>query len=156
MEASEYRVVETLRDGRRLEIRALQPSDREGLLTAVANLSPQALQRRFFAPKRGFSEREIEYYVNVDFVSHVALVALLEEAGRPMVVGGARYIVTVPGRAEVAFAVDDAHQGQGIGTRLMKHLAASARAAGMAELVAEVLPENAPMLKIFESSGLAM
>ena len=29
-----------------------------------------------------------------------------------------------------------------------------ARAAGLGELVAEVLPDNAPMLKVFERSGL--
>jgi ribosomal protein S18 acetylase RimI-like enzyme len=156
MNASEYTAVETLRDGRWLEIRAFKPADRAGLLDAVAKLSPQGLQRRFFAPKRAFSEKEIEYFVNVDFVSHVALVAVLEEAGRPVIAAGARYIVTEPGRAEVAFAVDDAHQSLGIATHLMRHLAAIARHAKIAALVAEVLPENAPMLKVFEKSGLAM
>lgn len=156
MNASEYSDAETLRDGRRLEIRALRPSDRDGMLEAVAHLSPQALQRRFFAPKRAFSEKEIEYFLHVDFVNHVALVAVLAEDGKPVIVGGARYIVTETGCAEVAFAVDDAHQGMGIGTRLMRHLAAIARGAGMTELIAEVLPENTPMLKVFEKSGLRM
>ena len=54
--------------------------------------------------------------------SHVALVAVLNEQERPAIVGGARYIVTAPGAAEVAFAVDDAHQGRGIGGLLMRHL----------------------------------
>lgn len=156
MDASKYSAVETLRDGRRLEIRALKPADRAGLLDAVAKTSMQGLQRRFFAPKRAFSEKEIAYFVNVDFVSHVALVAELEEAGRPVIAGGARYIVTEPGHAEAAFLVDDAHQGLGIATCLMRHLAAIARDAKLSALVAEVLPENAPMLKVFEKSGLAM
>src|SRR5262249_43199315 len=84
-----------------------------------------------------------------------ALVAVVEEDGRPIIVGGARYIVSRPGAAEVAFAVDDAHQGQGIGPVLMRHLVEIARRAGLAELHAEVLSGNTAMLKVFERSGLA-
>jgi RimJ/RimL family protein N-acetyltransferase len=155
VKASEYSAVEALRDGRRVEIRALKPADREGLAASVKRTSEETRYRRFFAPKRSFSEKEIEFYLNVDFVSHVALVAVLEEAGQPVIVGGGRYIVSEPGRAEIAFAVDDPHQGLGIATRLMRHLVAIARAAGLRELTAEVLPENAPMLKVFERCGLA-
>ena len=60
------------------------------------------------------------------------------------------------GKAEVAFAVIDQYQGQGIGAALMRHLAEIARAAGLKELIAEVLPENTPMLKVFEKSGLRL
>lgn len=119
--------------------------------------SEETRYRRFFAPKRSFSEKEIEFYLNLDldFVRHVALVAVLEEAGQPEIVGGGRYIVSEPGRAEIAFAVDDPHQGLGIATRLMRHLVAIARAAGLRELTAEVLTANAPMFKVFERCGLA-
>jgi len=152
MDASHYSVAETLRGGRRAEIRALRSEDRAGLLAAVANMSDEARYRRFFAPKRAFSEKEVDYFLNVDFVRHVALVAVLDGA----IVGGGRYIETAPGRAEVAFAVDDDHQGLGIASTLMRHLATIARNAGLRELVAEVLPDNAAMLKVFERSGLAM
>ncbi len=155
MNAADYSAVESLRDGRRVEIRALRPTDRAGLLDAVAQMSEEARYRRFFAPKRTFSEKEVEFYLNVDFVGHVALVAVLEEGGRQVIAGGGRYIVSAPGSAEVAFALDEAHQGLGIGTRLMRHLVALARAAGLRELTAEVLPENAAMLKVFQRCGLA-
>jgi RimJ/RimL family protein N-acetyltransferase len=153
--AAEYSAVESLRDGRRVEIRALKPADREGLAASVRRTSEETRYRRFFAPKRSFSEKEIEFYLNVDFVNHVALVAVLDEEGRPVIVGGGRYIVSEPGSAEVAFAVDDPHQGLGIATRLMRHLVAIAREAGLRELTAEVLPDNTAMLKVFERCGLA-
>ncbi|HSD42732.1 MAG TPA: GNAT family N-acetyltransferase [Burkholderiales bacterium] len=156
MNASEYSAVETLRNGRRVEIRALKPADRAGLLEAVAHMSEEARYRRFFAPKRSFTEKEIEYYLDVDFVNHVALVAVVDDAAGPVIAGGGRYIVSEPGRAEVAFSVDDAHQGQGIGSTLMRHLVTIARAVGLKVLCAEVLPENAPMLKVFERCGLAV
>lgn len=156
LDTSAYSAVETLRDGRRAEIRALKPTDRAALLTAVGHMSEEARYRRFFAPKRTFTEKELDFYLNVDFVQHVALVAVVDGAGGPVIAGGGRYIVSEPARAEVAFSVDDAHQGQGIGSALMRHLVAIARAAGLKELVAEVLPDNAAMLKVFERCGLAM
>jgi RimJ/RimL family protein N-acetyltransferase len=152
-ETAKYSAFETLRDGRRMEIRALRPDDRDALLAAVGRASTRSLYRRFFAVRRGFTEREIDFFVNVDFVDHVALVAVVEEDGRPLIVGGARYVAVRPGQAEVAFAVVDQYQGQGIGAALMRHLGAIAHGAGLKELTAEVLPENVPMLKVFEKSG---
>lgn len=154
MPARDYRATETLRDGRPIEIRALRPEDRAGLLAAVSRTSDRSLYRRFFAFKRDFTDREVDFYLNVDFVGHVTLVAVLEENGRPVTVGGCRYIVGPPGRAEVTFAVDAAHQGQGVGTALMRHLVIIARGAGLRELIADVLPGNTAMLKIFRASGL--
>jgi RimJ/RimL family protein N-acetyltransferase len=122
----------------------------------VSRASAQSLYRRFFAVRRGFTEQETDFFLNVDFVRHVALVAIVEEAGRPEIVGGGRYIIVQPGEAEVAFAVVDEHQGQGIGAALMRHLAAIARGAGLRVLMAEVLPDNTPMLKVLEKSGLRL
>jgi GNAT superfamily N-acetyltransferase len=156
LQVKDYTATETLRDGRTVEIRALRPEDRAGMLAAVGRTSQQSLYRRFFTFKRGFSDQEVDFYVNVDFVDHVALVAVLEEDGQPVIVAGGRYIVVRPGEAEVAFVVDDAHQGRGLGAALMRHLAALARQAGLKALSADVLPANAAMLKVFATSGLGM
>jgi GNAT superfamily N-acetyltransferase len=155
-DAARYSAVETLRTGQRIEIRALKPDDRDGMLAAVGLVSAQSLYRRFHGAKRSFSDAEIAFFVNVDFVNHVALVAVAEDGEQSVIVAGARYVVVQPGQAEVAFAVVDRHQGQGIGAALMRHLGAIARAAGLKELVAEVLPENAAMLKVFEKSGCSV
>jgi RimJ/RimL family protein N-acetyltransferase len=155
-EISSYSKFDTLRDGRRLEVRALRTEDRVGMLEFVGRMSEQSRYYRFFTPKSTFTEREIAYFMNVDFVNHVALVAVLEEGGQPVIVGGGRYIVSQPGRAEIAFGVDDAHQGLGIASALMRHLVAIARAARLEALQAEVLVENASMIKVFEKSGLEL
>jgi GNAT superfamily N-acetyltransferase len=154
IDAAKYSAIETLRDGRRIEIRAIQPGDQAGLLAAVEKSSVQSLHRRFFGVKRFFTDKEIAFFLNVDFVDHVALVAVLTEAGGTTIIGGGRYILVRPEAAEVAFAVVDEFQGQGVGAALMRHIAAIARDAGLKELIAEVLPENSAMLKVFEKSGL--
>src|SRR5260221_13354530 len=84
LEPANYSVFETLRDGRRVEIRALRPDDRADLIAAVDRSSGQSLYRRFFAVRRSFTESEIDFFLNVDFVNHVALAAIVEEGGRPV------------------------------------------------------------------------
>jgi len=91
--------------------------------------------------------------MNIDFADHVALIALVTENGRRVIAGGGRYIVVQPGRAEVAFLVVDDYQGQGIGSALTRHLVDLARRSGIEALVAEVLPENTAMLKLFKRLG---
>ncbi len=154
VEPSNYLTIEKLRNGKRIEIRALKPQDRDGLIAAVGRTSSESLYRRFFAARRHFSETEESFYLNIDFATHVALIALTDENSQPTIVGGGRYVVDEPGQAEVAFTVVDKYQGQGIGSALLRHLALIARDAGLRELVAYVLPDNRAMLKVFEKSGL--
>jgi GNAT superfamily N-acetyltransferase len=151
-----YSCMEKMRDGRSVEIRALRPDDRAGLLDAVGRVGAPSLYRRFFGVKRHFTEEEIDFFMNVDFDRHVALVAVVDDDGDPTIVGGGRYVVAEPGAAELAFAVVDQYQRQSIGAALMRHLIAIARGTGLTELVADVLPDNIPMLKVFEMSGLPM
>jgi RimJ/RimL family protein N-acetyltransferase len=154
MDAATYTATERLRDGRTCEIRSLRPADEAGLQAAVARSSPQSLYRRFMGAKRGFSGKERAFFLNVDFINHVALVAVVKEKDRALIVAGGRYIVEKPGTAEIAFAVVDDYQGQGVGAALLRHLATLARQAGLKEFTAEVLAANTPMLKVFERSGL--
>ena len=151
--AADYSVIEHLRDARPIKIRALRPDDGPGMLAAVGRTSTQSLQRRFFAPKKGFSQREMAFFLNIDFENHVALVAEIDEDRLPVIIGGGRYVVVRPGQAEIAFIVVDAHQGQGVGTILLQHLVTLARGAGLKELIADVLPENTAMLKVFRKFG---
>jgi len=156
LDAARYSAAEATRDGRKLEIRALRPQDKDDMRAAVDRASAQSLYRRFFGAKRSFSDKEVAFFVNVDFLKHVALVAVVEEGDQAAIVAGGRYIVQQSGAAEIAFVVIDDYQKQGIGAALLRHLAILGRGAGVKEFTAEVLPENIPMLKTFEKSGLKM
>jgi RimJ/RimL family protein N-acetyltransferase len=154
--AAVYSKRAVLRGGQAYVLRALRPKDRDALLAAVDRTSPESLYRRFFGPKHYFSEEEEAYFLKIDFVGHVALVAEIEENGLPAIIGGGRYVTVAPGRAELAFAVIDECQGQGVGAALMNSLLEIARGAGIREFVAEVLPHNIPMIRLFEKSGLRL
>jgi hypothetical protein len=82
--------------------------DREGMQAAIAQSSSVSLYRRFFGVGREFSEKEADYFLDIDFVNQVALVTVANHGGQPTIVGGGRYIVVQPGQAEVAFAIVDA------------------------------------------------
>jgi RimJ/RimL family protein N-acetyltransferase len=89
----------------------------------------------------------------------VALVATLDPAPDAPLVGVARYDLLPgppghPRRAELGIVVEDAHQGRGIGTTLLKHLLAIAHDKGIAEITAEVLPQNTKMLELVAGSGV--
>jgi GNAT superfamily N-acetyltransferase len=151
-----YFATENLPNGRAIVVRPFKPEDRAAFVAAAGRTGPLTRYRRFFTLKNEFSDREKDFFLNVDFDKHVALIALTGEAGHQVIVGAARYVVLQPGSAEVAFTVIDQYQRQGIGPVLFRHLATVARSAGLKTLVAEVLAENQPMLKVFEESGLPM
>jgi GNAT superfamily N-acetyltransferase len=153
-EPSKYSALERLRNGQELEVRAFRPEDRSGFMAAADRVGSRSRYLRFFTLKRDFTDKERAFFLNIDFDRHVALVGLVEESTGQSIVGSGRYIVTESGTAEVAFAVVDKYQGQGIGTALLRHLIIVAREGGLHTLIAEVLPENKSMLRLFEESGL--
>lgn len=153
----DYTVEERLRDERTVKIRAIRSDDKGLVIDALRKVSADSIYYRLFAPKRVFSDEDLKQITEVDLVDVVALVAVLEEGETPKIVGGGRYVrcgVAETGeRAEVAFLIDDGHQGFGIGSRLFKHLTAIALASGITTFEAEVLPSNDKMLRVFDRGG---
>ncbi len=151
-----YSVTERLKDGSTVTIRAVRPDDRSRIVDTLEEVSAESFYRRIFSPKRDLSDSELSRLTEVDFANVVALVAVVKDEG-DRIVGGGRYIClgySGADGAEVAFLIDDAHQGLGIGSRIFKHLVAIARSAGIAQFHAEVLPSNEGMLRLFDRSGL--
>jgi RimJ/RimL family protein N-acetyltransferase len=153
MSPDNYFAQEHLRDGRPIKIRALRPDDETSMLAAIDRTGTESLKRRFFVTKREFSDKETAFFMNIDFVNHVALVAEIDENGGTAIVGGGRYVVVKSGQAEIAFIVVDAYQRQGIGAILVRHIVGLARAAGLTQLSADVLPENVAMRKVLGRFG---
>jgi acetyl coenzyme A synthetase (ADP forming)-like protein len=158
LEACHYASHELLRDGGSIHVRAIRPDDQQRLLALFGRLSAQSVYFRFFRTKARLTDEELQSFTALDFVRNVALVATLHTGDAECIIAVGRYFglgaTDAPcTRAEVAFTVDDAHQGRGIGTLLLERLAAIAREHGISEFEAYVLGENNRMLQVFETSG---
>jgi acetyl coenzyme A synthetase (ADP forming)-like protein len=139
-----------LADGGTVRVRPIRPSDAAQWMAFYSRLSPASVYRRFFAAKPKVTDVEVARFTTVDYDDRVALVA--ELSGH--LVGVARYDrLDERHDAEVAFVVADEHQGRGIGTMLLEHLAAAARERGITRFVAETLFDNRAMLSVFRDAG---
>lgn len=137
-------------DGGTVHVRPIIPADAGALVEFHGRLSPETIHFRFFSPRPRLSSREVERFTNVDHDDRVALVAELDDE----LIAVARYD-RLPGTssAEVAFVVSDDHQGRGLGTLLLEHLAAAARERGITRFFADTLPENRRMIGVFRDAG---
>ena len=148
-----------LRDGQVAHLRPIGPEDHDLLVEFYEQVSAESKYLRFFAPMPNLSERDVSRFTHVDHVNRVAFVMTV--ANRMIAVG--RFDRIPPeeatdktGRvveAEVAFLVQDAHQGRGIAQLLLEHLAQAGRERGIDRFVADVLPENRKMVQVFRDAG---
>jgi acyl-CoA synthetase (NDP forming)/GNAT superfamily N-acetyltransferase len=137
-------------DGSVVHIRLLGVDDEEALKALNHRVCDRSIYRRFFALDRhGADEQAHHLAVPAAGDRHLALVAEVAE----QIVGVGSFEPIQPGEAEMAFLVDDAVQGRGIGTLLLEQLAALAHERGIRELKAETLADNGPMLSVFTRSG---
>ncbi|MFD0371382.1 GNAT family N-acetyltransferase [Streptomyces sp. NPDC127114] len=147
-----------LRDGGTARIRPITADDAERLVSFYEQVSDESKYYRFFAPYPRLSAKDVHRFTHHDFVDRVGLAATvggefiatvrydrINELGRP---------ASAPAdEAEVAFLVQDAHQGRGVASALLEHIAAVARERGIRRFAAEVLPANTKMIKVFTDAG---
>lgn len=134
-------------DGGIVRIRPVTPADAEALTAMYERGSPDNLRMRFFAvPGRRVLVNEVARLCRPATTDHGALLA--EQAGALLGVASYERSPDNDRRAEFAVYVDEAHHGRGIGTLLLEHLFPLARLHGLTELVGEVMPSNAAMLRV--------
>jgi acyl-CoA synthetase (NDP forming)/RimJ/RimL family protein N-acetyltransferase len=141
-----------LSDGATAHVRPIRPDDADRLVAFYTRVSDESKYYRFFAPYPQLSERDVRLFTNVDHHDRVALIML---SGEDMIAVG-RFDRIDRDQAEVAFLVEDAHQGRGIGSVLLEHLAQAARENGIGRFVAEVLPQNRKMISVFADAGYSV
>ncbi|GAA1965652.1 GNAT family N-acetyltransferase [Amycolatopsis minnesotensis] len=139
-----------LSDGGTVHLRPIVPDDADGLVAFHGKLSERTRYLRYFGAYPRIPQRDLERFSTVDHHDRVAFVALL---GDDIVAVGRYERLGDAPSAEVAFVVDDAHQGRGLGSILLEHLAAAASECGLRRFVAEVLAENSPMVRVFRDAG---
>ena len=149
-----------LRNGTPAIVRAIRPDDRERLQAAFHGLDAESVYMRYFSYKNELSEADLDRLCEPDFHERVVLVVTQASAAEEIIVGSGGYVAYTAAdgarAAEVAFAVEEDVQGQGISGKLISVLTEIARADGIDRFDAEVLARNAAMLHVFKRSGLPM
>ncbi len=138
-----------LRDGGTAHLRPIRPDDADRLRRFQSRLSDETIYFRFFSLYRDLSPKDVERFTVVDYHDRVALIATIGDE----MIGVVRYERIDKSSAEVAFNIEDAHQGRGLGSIFLEHIAAAARERGISRFVADVLPANRKMLHVFEEAG---
>ncbi|MCC5950741.1 MAG: GNAT family N-acetyltransferase [Acidimicrobiia bacterium] len=139
-----------LADGGTVHIRPIRPDDGEAIVAFHERQSPDSIYFRYFTAMPKLTPRMLDNLLAVDHLDRLGLGAELGDG----LIGMATYD-TRPDRssAEVAFMVDEEHQGRGLATVLLEYLVVAAREAGLGELTAMVLPSNRRMLSVFARAG---
>ena len=149
-----------LRNGTRVQVRVARPDDRDKIVAAFNELEPDSVYTRFFSMRKELTSAELDRLTSTDFSHFVGLLAVVGHGAEETVIGGATYVALPTSNdtraAEVAFTIEEDYQGQGLAGQLFAMLADIGRQHGIQRFEAEVLAGNAPMLKVFERSGLPL
>jgi L-amino acid N-acyltransferase YncA len=143
-----------LRDGSTVHVRPVRAEDAAAVQAFLKGLSPESITLRFFSSFPDL-DRAVRWATEAD-QHRFGLIATSSADGPVVAHAGWEREPDRPGRAEVAFAIADAMQHNGLGTILLGQLIDAADQAGVAVLSAEVLPQNHHMLHLFRDSGIPL
>jgi RimJ/RimL family protein N-acetyltransferase len=150
---------EVLKDGTSVTIRAIRRGDAQSVLQAFSKFDRDSIYQRFFQLKKELTSAELIQITEVDFSQVFALVATTQTRDGEILIGGGRF-VSDPDEswesADLAFITDDAYQGRGVASLILKHLVKIARERRIVRFKADVLADNRSMMRVFQRSGLPM
>jgi len=146
-----------LTGGERVVIRPVLPQDQELLVRFFHELSPAARCRRFMHPVNEPSLKILRQFTQVDYVTHVALIAEIFADGRETVIGEARYVRTVEqSSAEVSLSVAERWQRKGLAKLMLSKLEYGAAAGGVRRIIGETFADNEKMMSLARRAGFVI
>lgn len=152
---SEINERQTFRGGLEVRFRAIRPSDEDEMRRLFYRFSDESVYSRYFTSVKTMPHAKMQEYVNVDCSRILSIVGLVGDAPEEHVIAEARYAKHLDRPyADIAFIVDEKHQGLGIAGYLYKMLVRLGKEAGLKGFTADVLTSNRAMMKVFEKGGL--
>ncbi|MBF0412781.1 MAG: GNAT family N-acetyltransferase [Desulfamplus sp.] len=148
---------ETFKGGVTIRFRAIKPSDEESMRHFFYRCSDKIIYYRFFYSIKTMSHDKMQEYVNVDYSKEISIVGLIGNACDEQIIAEARFVRDErTSYGEVAFLIEEAYQGIGVGSYMLNLLTTLAREQGIKGFSAEILAENHPMIKVFEKANLPL
>jgi acetate---CoA ligase (ADP-forming) len=146
---------DVLPDGSTIHLRPIRPDDKDRLLAMWGRTSAESRRARFHG-LFNLDASNIGRFTDLDPALQLAIVGTRGRGEREQIIGVARYERDPddPRVAEFAALVEDAHQGRGLGTLLVRHLAQAAADAGITHLSGDILSDNTRMLNLVRDLGL--
>jgi len=136
------------------EIRLARPQDRDALRAFFERLSPESRRQRFFSASLPRSELVATLCRSSDLHTCLTLLVTHTTENQPYIIAAGSYLAQDEQSAEVAFAVEEAFQGEGLGSLLLERLALLAVRHGFTRFWASTHADNRSMLDVFHKSGL--
>lgn len=129
------------------EIRQIQPEDKIPMQVGLKMLSPESIRQRFFANKKEFSVKELQFLTEVDQVNHLAYVAVHHLDGKLLPAGVIRAVKRsdLPTHAEIGIVIVDCYQNKGLGKKLLDEIAARALLVGITHFYGDYHTSNLKM-----------
>jgi acetyltransferase len=156
---AQYIVPWTMKDGTPVLIRPIRPEDEPLIVEFHTGLSEQSVYLRYFYPMALDQRIAHERLTRICFIDYDREMVLVAEradptTGRRAIIGVGN-LIKVHGTSDGEFAavVADAYQGQGLGSELLRRLIAIGRDERLDRVVADVLPENRDMQRLFQKLG---
>jgi GNAT superfamily N-acetyltransferase len=144
----------TTKTGLEIMLRPVKISDEPLLKDFFYSLSDESLHRRFLSVLKSMPHERLQEFVVIDYTRDMVVLAVITKDEMEEVIGIGQYSIDEASHtADVAFAVRDDYQGQGVGTQLLQYLTYLAKKRGLLGFTADVLANNWGMLHLFEKMG---
>ena len=151
----ELETVKTFKDNLELILRPIKSSDEDMMRRLFYDFPDESKYLRYFAKVSIMPHREMQKYVNIDYVSTLSIVGVLKRDRAETIVAEARYSYDANEQSyEMAFIVDERYQNRGVSSFMLNYLLKIAKERGIQTLSASVLPQNEKMLKVFQKAGI--
>ena len=146
----EYLRLVTLRDGRSVLIRPIQPSDASALAEAIDSADADTIRRRYLGGRPEVTPELLDYLTTVDYTSRFALIAVEPASQRGVAI--ARYEpAEQDGTADIAIAVTPGWRDAGLATELIRMLAQAASERGIHTFTGTYLADNRPVAALINA-----
>jgi len=139
-----------LRDGRAVALRPTRAGDMRAMQELFFRLSEEDVHTRFFHKLSSLTDKAAHHLCSVGYEEEMAFAAVVGPAERERIVGASCYYAdAATGLADVAYMIDPDWQGAGLGSLIHARTVEYARGHGVRGFTADVLVENAAMLRVF-------